>query len=216
METACAKALRLAGAGVTKGQQEDWGLGGHWGRRGERQEMGGWRDRPAQELGHHRRPHGSPLFLLMSIHLTVPSSPPPRKAGLSWGPLCLLPSPFDCLRTPSPAEIPVEAPSLGTEQPEGNTESLHVLGPDTGVGTEQGPSDQPRDREPPLAFTCTVSRAPGTAVLQVGAARMRTCQWEKLRHRGPQNLRERVGEGSKGLQPPPCLRLQRAIRAEHS
>ena len=51
-----------------------------------------------------------------------------------------------------------------------------------GLGTEQGPPDQPQDREPPLTFTCTVSWAPGTVVLQVRAARMRTWQWEKMRH----------------------------------
>lgn len=68
-----------------------------------------------------------------------------------------------------------------------------------GLGTEQGPPDQPQDREPPLAFTCTVSWAPCTVVLQVRAARMRTWPWEKTRHGGLQSLRERVGEGSKGF-----------------
>lgn len=101
--------------------------------------------------------------LLAHVHPSDCSPLPhlPVKQVSAGAPFSLLPSPFDSPRTPSPAEIPMEAP---------------------GLGTEQGPPDQPQDREPPLTFTCTVSWAPGTVVLQVRAARMRTWQWEKMRH----------------------------------
>ena len=146
----------------------------------------------------NRASSSSPQVSTLLAHVHSSDCPPgpchahlPLKQVSAGVPFSLLPSPFDSPRTPSPAEMPKEAPSLGTKQPEGNTGSLQVLGPSTGAGTKQGPLTSLR--QPPLAFMWW-----GCA-----HAHWRTWLWEKLRHRGPQRL-----------QPPPCL--QRAIHAKHS
>lgn len=74
-------------------------------------------DQASSGLGHHCHPHGSPLFLLMSISSVASHLPPPVKQVSVGAPSVSSPAPFDSLRTPSPAEIPVEAPSFGQSNP---------------------------------------------------------------------------------------------------
>ena len=149
-----------------------------------------------------RASSSSPQVSTLLAHVHPSDCPPgpchahlPLKQVSTGVPFSLLPSPFDSPRTPSPAEMPKEAPSLGTEQPEGNTGSLQVLGPSTGAGTEQGPLTSLR--QPPLAFTWWGCAHAHLAVGETEAQRA-------AEPPGGSRGRELPAWETQGLQPPTC------------